>query len=154
MYKVLFICHGNICRSPMAEYLFRDMVKKLGREQEFEISSSAVSRETIWNGKGEPIYPPAKKILDGLGISCADKRSKELTEREGEYFDYLICMDESNVARAKRIVGVKNGHKCQKLLWYVGESGEVADPWYTRDFTQTERDIRRGLKGFLAYLDK
>ena len=153
MVKVMFICHGNICRSPMAEFLLCDMVKKAGRENEFEIASSAVSEEEIWNGIGNPVYPPVKKLLNGLGIDCKGKRAQKLTLADGEYYDYLLCMDESNCVRAKRIVG-KNANKCQKLLAFTGKSRDVADPWYTRDFQTTYQDIERGLIAFLEYIDK
>lgn len=151
--KVMFICHGNICRSPMAEFLLWDMVKKEGRESEFEIASSAVSEEEIWNGVGNPVYPPVKALLNGLGISCEGKRAQKLTLADGEYYDYLLCMDESNCVRAKRIVG-KNAEKCQKLLAFTGENRDVPDPWYTRDFQATYRDILRGLTALLKYIDE
>ena len=149
MYKIMFVCHGNICRSPMAEFLMKDLVKKLERETEFEIASSAVSTEEIWNGVGNPVYLPAKAELAKHGISCAGKRAQLLTREDGEYYDLLLCMDESNVRRAQKIVGTKNADKCKKLLSYAGENGDVADPWYTRDFTATYRDIMRGLEFLL-----
>ena len=152
MYKIMFVCHGNICRSPMAEFLFKDMVKRLGREGEFEIASSAVSTEEIWNGMGNPVYPPAKAELQKHGISCEGKRAQLLTEEDGEYYDLLLCMDESNVRQAQKIVGEKNGAKCKKLLSYAGENGDVADPWYTRDFSATYSDIMKGLEGLIGTL--
>lgn len=148
MRKIMFVCHGNICRSPMAEFLMKDLVKKAGREEEFFIDSCAVSHETVWNGEGEPVYPPAKALLSSLGIDCSSKRSKVLTEKDGENYDLFLCMDDSNVARAKRILG-KHGDKCKKLLSYAGEKGDVADPWYTRDFQAAYRDIMRGLTGLM-----
>ena len=152
MHKINFVCHGNICRSPMAEYLFKDMVKKAGREQDFSIVSTAVSSEEIWNGIGNPVYPPVKKLLASLGISCEEKRAKQLTKADGETYDLLLCMDDSNVERAKRIVGEKNAHKCQKLLSFTGENRSVADPWYTRDFTACYQDIMHGLTALLKSL--
>lgn len=149
----MFVCHGNICRSPMAEFLLKDMVKKLGREGEFEIASSAVSTEEIWNGIGNPVYPPAKAELKKHGISCEGKRAQLLTQADGEYYDLLLCMDESNVRRAQKIVGARNAAKCKKLLSYAGESDDVADPWYTRDFTATYLDIMKGLKFLLKALE-
>ena len=127
MYKIMFVCHGNICRSPMAEFIFKDMVKKLGRAGEFDVASSAVSTEEIWNGVGNPVYPPAKTELQKHGISCEGKRAQLLTEADGEYYDLLLCMDESNVRRARKIVGAKNAEKCKKLLDFAG-GGEVAAP--------------------------
>lgn len=153
MYKIMFVCHGNICRSPMAEFLLRDTVKKLGREEEFEIASSAVSTEEIWNGVGNPVYPPARAELRKHGITCEGKRARLLTKEDGEYYDLLLCMDESNIRRAQRIVGDRNAGKCKKLLSLAGGSGDVADPWYTGDFTATYRDIMRGIEGLLVFLD-
>lgn len=151
MHKIMFVCHGNICRSPMAEYMFRDMLQKAGKVG-YEIASSAVSHETVWNGRGEPIYPPAKRLLNGLGIPCEEKRSQVLTKEDGEYYDVLYCMDDSNVSRAKRIVGEKNAHKCVKLLTLVGETRDVADPWYTGDFTATYRDLESALNALIKTL--
>lgn len=153
MNKIMFVCLGNICRSPMAEFLFRDMVTKLGREREFVISSSAVSSENVWNGVGAPVYPQAKALLNELGISCDAKRAQVLTKADGEEFDMFLCMDDANVRRAKAILGTKNGEKCKKLLSFAGETGDVADPWYTRDFQAAYRDIMRGLEGLLKTLD-
>lgn len=150
MHKIMFVCHGNICRSPMAEFLFRDMVEKTGRGAEFSIASCAVSDEEIWNGIGNPVYPPVKKLLAEKGISCDKKCAVKLTADDGDKYDIFLCMDESNVRRAQRILGAKNAQKCKKLLSLVGESGDVADPWYTRDFVETERDITRGLQALLS----
>ena len=152
MTKIMFVCHGNICRSPMAEFLFKDMVKRLRRENEFEIASSAVSTEEIWGGVGNPVYPPAKAELQKHGVSCEGKRAQLLTKADGEYYDLLLCMDESNVRRAQKIVGERYAAKCKKLLSYAGEKGDVADPWYTRDFSATYLDIMKGLEGLIASL--
>lgn len=135
----------------MAEFIFKDMVKKLGRAGEFDVASSAVSTEEIWNGVGNPVYPPAKTELQKHGISCEGKRAQLLTEADGEYYDLLLCMDESNVRRARKIVGAKNAEKCKKLLDFAG-GGEVADPWYTGDFTATYQDLVKGLEGLLKTL--
>lgn len=151
MYKIMFVCHGNICRSPMAEFIFKDMVKKLGRAGEFDVASSAVSTEEIWNGVGNSVYPPARAELKKHGISCEGKRAQLLTEADGEYYDLLLCMDESNVRRARKIVGAKNAEKCKKLLDFAG-GGEVADPWYTGNFTATYQDLVKGLEGLLKTL--
>ena len=152
MYRIMFVCHGNICRSPMAEFLCKNVLQKEGRLQNFLISSSAVSKETIWNGQGEPIYPQAKKILENLGIDCSKKRSQELKKADGEKYDLFICMDEDNVRRAIDILGWEHSVKVKKLLTYVGEDRDVADPWYTRDFEQTYLDLMKGLKGLLKSL--
>lgn len=147
--KIMFVCLGNICRSPMAELLMKDMLKKLGQENEFIVESSATSDENIWNGIGAPVYGPIRQLLENKGISCADKRARQLTANDGEAFDLFLCMDDNNVRNAKRILGVKNAEKCQKLLFFAGESGDVADPWYTRDFEEAYDDIYRGLQGLL-----
>lgn len=152
MYKIMFVCLGNICRSPLAELVFQDMVNKAGRANEFIIRSSATSDENVWRGVGAPVYPPVCALLEEKGISCAGKRAQVLTEADGDTFDLLLCMDDSNVRNAKRIVGAKNAHKCKKLLSYAGETGDVADPWYTRDFHAAYADIKRGLEGLLKNL--
>ncbi|MBO5412430.1 MAG: low molecular weight phosphotyrosine protein phosphatase [Clostridia bacterium] len=152
MHKIMFVCHGNICRSPMAEYLCKDFVFKSGREQEFVIASSAVSNENCWNGRGAPVYAPVKALLREKGINCDEKRACVLTASDGEKYDVFLCMDDSNVRRAKAILGAKNGEKCKKLLSYVGESGDVADPWYTDDYERAYQDIYRGLQAFLKTL--
>ena len=151
-YKIMFVCLGNICRSPMAELLLKDMVKKLGREAEFYIESSATSDENVFNGVGAPVYSHTRTLLEGKGISCAGKRAQVLTAEHGDKFDLFLCMDGANVRNATRILGVKNAHKIKKLLSYAGESGDVADPWYTRDFERSYQDVKRGLEGLLEIL--
>lgn len=135
----------------MAEFQCKEMVK--ANAKEFEIASSAVSTEEIWNGVGNPVYPPARAELAKHGITCSGKRAQLLTARDGEYYDLLLCMDESNLRRAQKIVGEKNAHKCKMLLSFAG-GGSVADPWYTGNFTATYNDIERGLKGLLNYLNE
>lgn len=152
MYKIMFVCLGNICRSPMAELLLKDMVEKMGRKHEFEIASSATSDENVWNGVGAPVYGSIKSLLERKGISCAGKRAQVLKKTDGEYYDLFLCMDDNNVRNAQRILGEKNAHKCKKLLSYAGETGDVADPWYTRDFETAYEDIQRGLDGLLDSL--
>ena len=149
MTKIMFVCHGNICRSPMAEYVLKDLVQKAGRSEKFVIASSAVSTEEIWGGVGNPVYPPVKKLLGELGISCEEKRAQLLSASDGETYDYLLCMDGANVRRAKAIVGGRYAMKCQKLLDFVGIYGDVADPWYTRDFLATYRDVRAACEEIL-----
>ena len=152
MYKIMFVCLGNICRSPMAELLLKHMVEKIGRKHEFEIASSATSDENVWNGVGAPVYGPIKTLLERKGISCAGKRAQVLKKTDGEYYDLFLCMDDNNVRNARRILGEKNADKCKKLLSYAGETGDVADPWYTRDFEKAYEDIQRGLDGLLDSL--
>lgn len=151
-YKIMFVCLGNICRSPMAELLFLDMLQKCGREDEFFVSSSATSSENVWDGVGAPVYTPVRRLLESKGISCSGKRAQVLTAEDGETYDLIVCMDDSNMRNAKRIVGEKNAIKCRKLLSFAGEKGDVADPWYTRDFNEAYEDIKRGLEGLLQTL--
>ena len=148
MIRILFICHGNICRSPMAEFVMKDLVRERGLEDRFEIRSCATSTEEIWNGVGNPVYPPAKRELARHGIDCAGKRAVQLTPEDYNRYDYLICMDRNNVRNAVRITG--RGEKYRLLLEYAGESRDVADPWYTGDFERTYEDV---LKGCTALLD-
>lgn len=151
-YRIMFVCLGNICRSPMAELLLKDMVKKQGREKEFIIESSATSDENVFNGVGAPVYYHTRTLLESKGISCTGKRAQVLTKVHGDKFDLFLCMDGANVRNATRILGEKNAHKIKKLLAYAGEDGDVADPWYTRDFQRSYDDVKRGLEGLLSSL--
>ncbi len=151
-YRIMFVCLGNICRSPMAELLLKDMVKRARRENEFVIESSATSDENVWNGVGAPVYYHTRALLESKGISCAGKRAQVLEKRHGDEFDLFLCMDGSNVRNAMRILGAENTPKIKKLLAYAGEDGDVADPWYTRDFERSYSDVKRGLEGLLASL--
>ena len=152
MHKIMFVCLGNICRSPMAELLFKDMVKKEGRASEFYIQSSATSDENVWNGRGAPVYPQTRALLEKHGISCEGKRAQVLTKADGDKYELFLCMDDSNVRNTIRILGAEHAHKVKKLLSYAGESGDVADPWYTRNFELSYQDIKRGLEGLLENL--
>ena len=149
MIKILFVCHGNICRRPMAEFVMKDLVKKAGAEGEFEIASAATSTEEI----GSPVYPPARKKLAEHGIGCAGKTARQLTR--GDYADYelLIGMDQANLRNIRRICGGDPEGKVHLLLDYAGYLGrEVADPWYTRDFEAAWRDVLEGCRGLLHAL--
>ena len=148
MTKILFICHGNICRSPMAEFVLKDMAEKMNIDDRLEIASCATSTEEIWNGVGNPVYPPAKRELAKHGIDCAGKRAVQLTPADYEHYDYLICMDRNNMRNAARITG--RSEKYRLLLEYAGENRDVADPWYAGDFARTYEDV---LKGCIALLD-
>ncbi len=152
VHKIMFVCLGNICRSPMAELVFRDMVTRAGRADEFLIASAATCDDNVFNGVGAPVYPPMRKLLESKGISCAGKRAQILEASDGDKYDLFLCMDDSNVRNAIRILGAKNATKCKKLLSFAGESGDVADPWYTRNFSVAYEDVKRGLEGLLESL--
>ena len=152
MTKILFVCHGNICRSPMAEFIFKDLVRKCGRAEEFEVASCATSREEIWNGVGNPVYPPAREELAKHGIACAGKRAVQLTKEDYNHYDLLIGMDENNIRNMMRILGADPEGKVRKLMDYTGRGGDVADPWYSDRFDIAYRDIEEGCKALLEHL--
>lgn len=153
MVKVLFVCHGNICRSPMAEFVMKDMVKKAGLEHRFEIASAATSSEEIWGGRGNPVYPPARRKLMEHGIDPGGKRARKTTPEDYAYYDYLIGMDNANIRNMTRIYGGDPEGKVQLLLDWCGRYGqEVADPWYTDDFDATWKDVTEGCAGLLDAL--
>jgi protein-tyrosine phosphatase len=150
MIKILFICHGNICRSPMAEFILKDMVQKRNLSDEFEIASAATSTEEIWNGVGNPVYPPAREELAKHGISCAGKRAVQVRREDYDYYDYLICMDQQNLRNLERIVGADTQHKVFLLLDFTGQKDAViADPWYSGNFRLTYQQIEAGCAAFL-----
>ncbi len=146
--KVLFVCHGNICRSPMAEFILKDMVKKEGIDKKFEICSAATSTEEI----GNPVYPPAKAKLAEHGIFCEGKTAVQMTKADYEYYDYIIAMDRYNLHNMKRFVGNDEKKKVSLMMDYTNRHGDVADPWYTGDFETAWNDICEGCKGFLRQL--
>ena len=148
MIKILFVCHGNICRSPMGEFVLKDMVRKQGRAAEFEIASAATSTEEI----GNSVHPGTRAILAKLGISCTGKTARQMTRVDYEYYDYLIGMDSANIRNMKRISGGDSAGKIYKMLDFTARGGDVADPWYTGNFEETYRDIREGCEGFLHRL--
>lgn len=148
MTKILFVCHGNICRSPMAEYVMKDLVRQAGREDEFVIASAATSREEL----GNPVYPPARRKLAEHGIRCDGHAARQMTRKDYEEFDYLIGMDRMNLHNMARICGGDPAGKCSLLLAHAGQSGDVADPWYTGDFEATWRDINIGCRALLKEL--
>ena len=151
MIKVLFVCHGNICRSPMAEYVMKDLVRKAGLESQFQITSAATSREEI----GNPIYPPARRKLAEHGISCDGHAARQLTNRDYEDYDLLIGMDRANLRDMYRICGGDFADKMHLLLDYTDRPGqEVADPWYTDDFEATWWDVLEGCRGLLRSAGK
>lgn len=144
MIKVLFICHGNICRSPMAEFVMKDLVKKAGRQDEFLIASAATSTEEI----GNPVYPPAKRRLAQAGISCEGKYAVQMTKADYEKYDYLIGMDNWNIKNILRITGGDPQGKVYRLLDFTDTPGEVADPWYTGNFDITFEQVEKACKAF------
>ena len=153
MVRVLFVCHGNICRSPMCEYIFKDLVSTHGLSDQFYIASAATSTEEIWNGVGNPVYPPAKRELAKHGISCDGKRAVQLKKQDYDAYDYLIGMDTANIRNMERMTGHKGG-KIHLLLEFDGSFDSVADPWYTDRFDVTYRDVVRGCEAFLRYLEE
>ena len=142
MIKILFVCHGNICRSPMGEYVFKDMVAKAGLSHRFEIASAAVSREEIGNG----VYPPARRELAKHGIRCDGHAARQITRRDLQYYDYIYYMDASNARFLARLFP-GTARTWQPLL-----NRDVADPWYTGDFTQTWNDVVEGCTRILEEL--
>ena len=155
MIRILFICHGNICRSPMAEFVMKDLVRKNGLEDRFEIASAATTTEEIWGGRGNPVYPPARKKLAEHGISCEGKRARLTTRKDYAAYDLLIGMDEENKLDMRRIYGGDPEGKIRNLLDYAGRKGEeVADPWYTGDFEATWQDVLEGCTCLLNELRK
>ena len=142
MVKILFVCHGNICRSPMGEYVMKDLVKKAGAADRFHIASAAVSREEI----GNPVYPPARRELQKHGISCDGHKAHQITRAELDSFDRIYYMDRSNASYLRRLFGA-DAEKCRPLL-----SRDVADPWYTGDFEATWNDIQEGCQAILEEL--
>lgn len=140
----MFVCHGNICRSPMAEFIFKDILKKNGRGNDFFVSSSATSTEEIYNGRGNPVYPPARKILSEHGIECREKRAVQLQKEDYEKYDLFVCMDSANVRNTLRIFGGDKSGKVVKLMSYAGSNADVSDPWYSGDFTTAYNDIYLG----------
>ena len=151
MIKILFVCHGNICRSPMAEFVLKDMTQKLGIANEFQIASSATSTEEIFCGRGNPVYPPAKQELAKHGISCEGKRAVQLKASDYDKYDLFIGMDNANIRNMTRMLGGDKLGKIRKLLDYA-YGGDVADPWYSGDFEATYRDVTNGCRGLLRSL--
>ncbi len=154
MIKVLFVCHGNICRSPMAEFIFKDMVKREGLSSQFYIESRATHTDEIWNGHGSPVYPPARAKLAEVGISCSGKNAQLLVKSDYKDYDYIIGMDSENARWMPRILGGDKDNKISLLLDYTDHPRSVADPWYTGNFEVTYDDIIEGCTAFLDYLRK
>ena len=150
MIKIMFICYGNICRSPMAEFLFRDLVMKKNLTHLFSIASAATSREEI----GNPVYPPAKQKLSSMGIDCAGKTARQVTKQDYQTFDYLLVMESYNMKNLMRILGDDPEKKVYRLLDFSTSPRDIADPWYTGNFDTTYTDIMEGLEAFLDFVLK
>ena len=148
MVKILFVCHGNICRSPMAEFVMKNLVRKAGGDERFFIASAATSTEEI----GNPVYPPARRKLAEHGIGCAGKTARQMTAADYREYDLLIGMDSANLRNMRRICGGDPEGKIRLLMDFTDRPGDVADPWYTGDFETTWRDISAGCRGLLEWL--
>ncbi len=148
MYRVMFVCHGNICRSPMAEFVLKDMVAKRGLGDEFYIESAATSTDEI----GNPPHPGTVRMLKAAHISCKGKRARQLRSSDYGHFDLFVGMDEANVRNMRRMLKGDPAGKVYKLLEFAGSGRDVADPWYTGDFDATYRDVVDGCVGLLAWL--
>ena len=145
MINILFICHGNICRSPMAEFVMKNLVSKAGLENRFHIESAATSTEEV----GSPVYPPARRKLAEHGIGCAGKTARQLKKCDYDQYDLLIGMDRANLRNMQRICGGDCDGKMHLLMEYTSAPSDVADPWYTGDFETTWRDVLAGCQGLL-----
>ena len=147
-YRILFVCHGNICRSPMAEFVMKDLVEKAGVAQQFLIESAATSTEEI----GNSVYPPARRKLAEHGISCQGKTARQMTRLDYGRYDLLIGMDSWNIRNMRAISGGDPEGKIHMLMDYTNRPGDVADPWYTGDFEATWRDVLEGCESLLSQL--
>ena len=148
MIKILFVCLGNICRSPMAEFAMKDLVRREGIAAAFEIASAATSTEEL----GNPVYPPARRKLAEQGISCAGKTARQIEKADYDRYDYIIGMDHSNLRNMQRAFGGDPAGKLSLLLDYTSRPGQVADPWYTGNFDATWQDVSEGCRGLLDKL--
>ena len=149
MVRILFVCHGNICRSPMAEFVMKDLVRKAGRAAEFSIVSAATSTEEL----GNPVYPPARRMMAAHGIDCTGKTARQLRKADYAQYDYLIGMDQANFRNMQRMYGGDPDGKIHLLLDFTDRPGQVADPWYTGDFQATWEDVLEGCEGLLRHID-
>lgn len=148
MKKILFVCHGNICRSPMAEYVMKALVAEAGRSAEFEIASAATSAEEIGNG----VYPPVRRLLEAAGIDGSAHAARQMTVADYRHYDLVVAMDGQNLANIRRIIGSDPDGKVCRLLDFTPTPGDIADPWYTRDFDLTWRQVHAGCRALLARL--
>lgn len=149
MIRIMFVCHGNICRSPMAEFILKDMLKRRGWENRCRVASCATSTEEIWGGHGSPMYPPAKAMLTAHGIPYTEREAVQLRRSDYDEYDLFIGMDGANIRNMMRILGGDPQGKIRKLMDFTDRGGDVADPWYSRNFEDAYRDIRDGCEGVL-----
>ena len=143
--RILFVCHGNICRSPMAEFVMKHLVAEAGLSDQFEIASAATSTEEI----GNPVYPPARRKLAEHGIGCEGKTARQMTRDDYRYYDKVVAMDRNNLRNLRRMFGDDTEHKISLLMDHTRHPGDVADPWYTGDFEATWCDVLEGCRGIL-----
>lgn len=150
MIKILFICHGNICRSPMAEFVFHNMIQEQGLRDCFQVASAATSREEI----GNPVHHGTRRKLKEEGIPMWNRQAIQMTKKDYQTYDYLIAMDYQNLRNIERITGKDKDHKVHLLLDFTNRPGNIADPWYTGNFDQTYEDVVEGCQGLLDYLSQ
>lgn len=157
MIRILFVCHGNICRSPMAEFVMKDLVQKQHVADNFFIASAATSTEEIWNGVGNPVYPPAREELARHGLRCDGKRAVQLKKADYDDYDYLIGMDTMNIRNMERITVHRRGEHPDKivlLLEYAGRADSISDPWYSGNFEAAYKDIVEGCRALWRRLEE
>ncbi|MCM1042472.1 MAG: low molecular weight phosphotyrosine protein phosphatase [Bacteroides sp.] len=150
MHRILFVCHGNICRSPMAEFVMKKMVADARIAGDFEIASAATSTEEIGNG----VYPPVRRLLEADGIDCSGHRARQITMDDYRRYDCIVLMDTNNMNNIRRIIGQDVQHKVCRLLDYTDTPGDIADPWYTRDFELTWQQVHAGCRALLKKLSR
>ena len=154
MKRIMFVCHGNICRSPMAEFICKDLIAKQGSAQDYIVASSATSTEEIWNGIGNPVYPPARAELLKHGITCEGKRAVQLKKSDYDKYDIFLAMDSMNIHNIGRIFGSDPLGKVHKLMDFTDRKGDVADPWYSGRFDVAYADIYEGCVAVLKKLEE
>ena len=150
--RIMFVCHGNICRSPMAEFIMKKLVSDIGASEDYVIESSATSTEEIYNGVGSPFYRHAKEVLYKNGIPFSERRATLLLKSDYERYDFFIGMDGANIRNMNRIFGADPENKIKKLMDFTKSGGDVSDPWYSRDFDKAYEDIYKGCRALLEYI--